>query len=278
VAENLTTPKMKMSQTTKYAFAEYPDASLHYSVCGRGPRSLVLIHELAGTLESFDHVVPALAADFRILRADQRGAGLSEKVRSPFGLDDLVTDALALLQTAGLAPPYYVAGIASGAAIAAGMALRRPEEVAALALCAPSLGTSPDRRHYLLERSETAARQGMRAIVDMVFEKTYPKHDRGDPETHAAHRARFLAIDPVCYGHANRMLADVALEPSLQQIACPCLLLAGRYDQMRPPEQVARYAALFRRAELAVIDSGHIMVVQAPDAVAAAMRRFFLMY
>ena len=98
----------------------------------------------------------------------------------------------------------------------------------------------------------------------------------GDPQVFAEHRGRFLAIDPVCYGHANRMLAQVALEPLLRDIACPCLLLAGRHDQMRPPAQVERYAALFRRAELAIIDSGHIMVVQAPAAVADAMRRFFL--
>jgi 3-oxoadipate enol-lactonase len=260
----------------KNAFAEYPNVSLHYCVSGNGPCSLVLIHELAGTLESFDQVVPALAADFRILRADQRGAGLSEKVRAPFSLDDLVTDTHRLMQTAALAPPYYVAGIASGAAIAAALALRHPHEVAALALCAPSLGTNPDRRHYLLERSEAAKRDGMRAIVDMVFEKTYPQHDRGDPEVYSEHRARFLAIDPVCYAHANRMLAEVALEPSLRQIECPCLLLAGRHDEMRPPAQVERYAEMFKRAELAVIDSGHIMVVQAPDAVAAAMRTFFL--
>jgi 3-oxoadipate enol-lactonase len=258
------------------AFAQLPDISLHYGVSGRGPRNLVLIHELAGTLASFDRVVPALEQDFRILRADQRGAGLSEKVRSPFGLDDLVTDAHRLMQAAGFAPPYYVAGIASGAAIAAALALRYPDEVAALALCAPSLGTNPDRAHYLLERSETAERAGMRAIVDLVFERTYPKHDRGDPDVYAEHRARFLAIDPVCYAHANRMLAQVALEPLLCEIACPCLLIAGRHDQMRPPAQVERYAALLQRAELALIDSGHIMVVQAPDAVAAAMRRFFL--
>ena len=38
-----------------HAFAEYADISLHYAVSGNGARSLVLIHELAGTLESFDH-------------------------------------------------------------------------------------------------------------------------------------------------------------------------------------------------------------------------------
>jgi 3-oxoadipate enol-lactonase len=259
-----------------HAFAEYPDISLHYAVSGNGPRSLVLIHELAGTLESFDRVVPRLEPDFRILRGDQRGAGLSEKARSAFALDDLVGDTRRLLRTAGLKPPYFLAGVASGAAVAAAFALSFPDDVAALALCAPSLGTDPDRRRYLLERSETARREGMRAIVDRVFERTYPAHDLGDPAAYAEHRGRFLAIDPVCYAHANRMLADVSLEGSLARIECPCLLLAGRHDQMRPPAQVERYARFLKHAEFAVIDSGHIMVLQAPDEVAERIRTFFL--
>jgi 3-oxoadipate enol-lactonase len=266
---------MSLTRNTT-AFTDYPDISLRYAVSGAGARSLILIHELAGTLESWDHVVPKLEKDFRILRYDQRGAGLSEKVRAPFNLDDMVSDVERLLATSGLRPPYHVAGIASGAAIAVGLALRRPYDVAALALCAPSLQTDPDRWHYLLERSETAKREGMQAIVDMVFERTYPKDGTVDPDIYAAHRARFLAIDPVCYANANRMLSEVTLEPLLPRVACPCLLIAGRHDQMRPPDQVQRYAAGFARAEFALVDSGHIMVVQAPDAVADTMRAFFL--
>jgi 3-oxoadipate enol-lactonase len=257
-------------------FADYPDISLRYAISGHGTRSLILIHELAGTLESWDHIVPKLEADFRILRYDQRGTGLSEKVRMAFGLDDMVSDVERLLATSGLPPPYHIAGIASGAAVAVGLALRRPDHVAALALCAPSLQTDPDRRHYLLDRSETAKREGMRSIIDRVFERTYPKDGNVDPEIYADHRARFLAIDPVCYASANRMLSEVALESSLSRVACPCLLLAGRHDQMRPPDQVKRYAGLFAHAAFALVDSGHIMVVQAPDAVADAMRGFFL--
>jgi hypothetical protein len=44
------------------------------------------------------------------------------------------------------------------------------------------------------------------------------KHALGD---YCEHRARFLAIDPVCCAKANRMLADVALESSLGRIECP---------------------------------------------------------
>jgi hypothetical protein len=33
---------------------------------------------------------------------------------------------------------------------------------------------------------------------------------------------------------------------------------------------------MLKRAELAIIDGGHILVVEAPDAIAQAMRNFFL--
>src|ERR1700761_6407143 len=118
-------------------FADYPDISLRYELSGAGSRSLILIHELAGTTESWDLVVPHLEADFRILRSDQRGTGLSEKVRQPFSGLDLVTDTERLIETSGLKPPYYIAGIASGAAIAVALATRLGTDAAGVALCSP---------------------------------------------------------------------------------------------------------------------------------------------
>ncbi len=46
---------------------------------------------------------------------------------------------------------------------------------------------------------------------------------------------------------------------------------------LRPGRRSAKlYAAMLKHAELAIIDGGHITVVQAPDAIAQAMRNFFL--
>ncbi len=116
-------------------FADFPDVSLHYEVSGNGPRSLILIHELSGTLDSWDLLMPELEADFKILRTDQRGAGLSEKVRTQFSAEDLVVDTERLIAITGLLPPFYVAGIASGAAIAVAFAARPPQDDAAFAHC-----------------------------------------------------------------------------------------------------------------------------------------------
>ena len=56
--------------------------SIHYQLAGEGP-SLVLLHEMGGTLDSWDGLFSALGQRFRVLRYDQRGSGLSEKVRQP---------------------------------------------------------------------------------------------------------------------------------------------------------------------------------------------------
>jgi 3-oxoadipate enol-lactonase len=267
--------KRRVTAPTSAGWTRDADASLRYEVLGDGPRSVILIHELSGTLDSWDYVIPKLAPGFRILRYDQRGAGLSEKVRAPFTLDQFVSDLERVIAAAELPPPYCVVGIASGAAIAVGFALRRKNDVEALALCAPALQANPERRSYLLERSERAAREGMRAVVDVVFEHSYPEEVIRDRRIYDEYRSRFLAIDPVCYANANKLLADVALESSLSRLGCRCLLVAGRHDRLRPPAYVRGLLGRLRRAEIEEIDSGHIMVLQAPEVIAEKLSHFF---
>ena len=76
--------------------------SMHYEVSGRGQRSLILVHELGGTLDSWDAVLPLLDPEFRILRFDQRGSGLSEKVRKAFNVEDHVQDLQNILEAVEL--------------------------------------------------------------------------------------------------------------------------------------------------------------------------------
>ena len=256
-------------------WADFSDISLHYAVSGNGPHSLILVHELAGTLESWDHVVPHLENDFRILRASQRGNGLSEKIRRPYAMADLVSDIRRLVEHTGLRPPYRIAGLASGAAVALAFAHGRTD-MAGLALCAPALQANPERARYLTERSETAMRDGMRAIIDMVFARSFQKELVRDPAIYAEHRARFLALDPVCYSFANKVLAEVAVEHMLSEIEAPVLLVAGQHDLMRPPDYVRSLLPKLKRGDMTTVDAGHIMIAQAPEDVAAAMKRFFL--
>ena len=253
-------------------WAELADVSLAYEMSGQGS-SLVLIHELGGSLRSFDAVAALVEGRHRVLRYDQRGAGLSEKPRQPFSLDDLLRDLHGVLAHSHLPPPYLLAGAAAGAAVAVAMALDRPASVRGLLLCAPALTVPPDRRSYLADRSALAAREGMRAIEAATLERSYPAALR-DRALFDAYRARFLGNDPVSYGHANMALADADLDGRLGQVATPCHVLAGRHDVLRPPEQLRDVAARIPGARFSVVDSGHLMPVQAPEAIAAALEAF----
>ena len=249
--------------------------TLHYRLEGQGPL-LVLLHEMGGCLDSWDEVAAALRDDFTILRYDQRGAGNSPKPQTPLTLDDHLDDLDTLLGHLKLPLPARLAGVAAGAALAVGFALRRPQDAAGLVLCAPALSVDPARRQYLNDRADLVSREGMAAIADLSLENSYPELlRRGDAAAFERYRARFLANDPVCYGNANRLLAFTDLEPQLSRLTMPCLVLSGRHDGMRPPVAGKSIAARIPGAGFETVNSGHLMPVQAGAELAQRLRGFF---
>jgi pimeloyl-ACP methyl ester carboxylesterase len=63
-------------------FLDANGISLHYALSGNSGRSVVLLHELGGTLNSWDEVAPRLAEHYRVLRYDQR-ATISAAMAGP---------------------------------------------------------------------------------------------------------------------------------------------------------------------------------------------------
>jgi 3-oxoadipate enol-lactonase len=78
-------------------FIELDGVALRYELSGKADRTLVLVHEMGGSLESWDEVVPRFAESRRVLRYDTRGAGMSQKVRGELGIDTMADDIAALL-------------------------------------------------------------------------------------------------------------------------------------------------------------------------------------
>src|SRR5881392_1834804 len=135
-------------------------AKLRYARDGESGPSVVLIHELGGSLDSWDGVVAALEKDFRILRYEMRGAGQSETPSKGFTLDDWVADLHDLLAAAKLPPPYHLVGGVVGALIATGYALKYPEQLASITLLAAALGASPPRREEMIARTKVVLEKG----------------------------------------------------------------------------------------------------------------------
>lgn len=253
---------------------DVPYGQLNYEIRGNASDLLVFCHELGGSLRSWDRVVALLPAEQRVLRWDQRGAGLSSNVVAPFSFDEHADDFASILVALGIEEKVILVGIAAGAAIAIAFARIYPERIAGLILCAPALGVDISRRRYLLERSHKAATDGMQAVAELSLDQSYPEEIRVDAAEFQSYRAGFLANDPVSYGFANAALADFELGDFLETRSLPMAFIAGSKDRLRPPAYVENLARQVPGATYTVLQSGHIIPVQAPDELARSIRNF----
>ena len=249
--------------------------ALRYDLAGAGAKTLVLVHEMGGMLESWDEVAPLLARTRRVLRYDFRGAGLSEKARGPVTFDTMTDDLHALLAAVGIEGTVALAGCAVGAGIAIRFATRFAGRTSALVAMSPALGPAdPSRRAAMLVRVERVERAGMRAVEETSLAAAYPGVLRGDAARYERFRARWLGNDPSSFAAISRMLAEARLDPDLPKIACPTLVIAGAHDGLRPPALVEGLARAIPGAQYRVLDTGHFMTVQTPQPVAAAIETF----
>ena len=254
-------------------FIDANGVSLHYELSGgRGP-SVVLFHELGGTLNSWDAVAPRLAARYRVLRYDQRGSGLSEKVRQEFTNDILVEDLEALARALGLNPPYHFVTVAAAATQALRFLEKHPDQVGALVLCNPAPGVDPSRAAALDERAAFAMREGMRASLPTTLVISYPE-TLGERSAYEAYRGRYLANDPVGFGFGFRALARTNMLHMLPKIGCPTMVIAGRHDTVRPHAGSAELARKIPRARFELIEAGHFMPSQGPEPLLALLEDF----
>jgi 3-oxoadipate enol-lactonase len=254
-------------------FIEVNGTALRYQRSGSGGTPLVLIHEMGGTLESWDLVVPYFSGACSILRYDTRGAGLSQKVRPPLSIDTMSDDLVALMDAIGLSGKAVLAGVAVGGAIALHTAFRHPERVAAVVASSPAVSIAKDRHAALLTRVEVMEDKGLAAVID-TLDNGYPQELRADAERYAAFRARWLGGDPISYGAIYRMLIATDLQPELPKIACPVLITAGALDRVRPPHLVEPVAKAIPGARYQVLESAHYAPVQTPKLYADAVNAF----
>jgi 3-oxoadipate enol-lactonase len=250
--------------------------SLRYELAGDTGLTVVLLHEMGGTLESWDGLVPTLlGAGYRVLRYDQRGCGGSEKPRGEIGQRDLAEDLAALLDLTVPSGPRHLVGVAASCVSVLTLAAEQPHAVASVALCNPVTGVTVERGAALRQRAAGAEAAGLRTVLPETLDRSWPP-DLGDPEAYRRYRARYLANDPACFAAHNRALIGVDVGPAVRGLRCPVLVLAGRSDQVRPADASRTFAASLPSAGFRLVDSAHMMPAQAPGELGQVLVEFLL--
>jgi 3-oxoadipate enol-lactonase len=231
---------------------------------------VLLLHELGGTMRSWDAARSKLVKDFTVVAIDQRGAGQSAQVASAYGLSDQMDDVLAVMQEAGIDRPAMIVAVAASSFVAVSLAAHHPDMVCGLVLCSPSLAITPQQRETTLARARQVRAEGMARLVDGAMAALFPEHLRD--ARFPSYLQSFLEQDAEAYARASEALAQSECDPAM--VRQPSLILAGDCD-FRPVEQSRRLADGFCAGSFAVVPgAGHVPHFHAPGSVATLITRF----
>src|SRR5947209_14162243 len=86
---------------------------------------LIFSNSLATSLAMWDEQARELSGEFRVLRYDQRGHGGSDAPAGRYPFDQLLADAVALMDAVGIKKASF-AGLSMGGATALGLAEKHP--------------------------------------------------------------------------------------------------------------------------------------------------------
>jgi pimeloyl-ACP methyl ester carboxylesterase len=238
--------------------------------------TVLLLHGQPGSARDWDRVIDAIGPRAAALAIDRPGWDR----RSPAtGLEGNADAALAALSAAGVARATVV-GHSFGAAVAAWLAVHRPDRVNALVLAAPSANVAS---LYELDRvlaAPVVGDLGSAAVVGSLGAALMAGPVRRQI-------ARALAVDERYLGTAGRRLLKPStwrafvfeqrvlvhelptLERRLAEIAAPTTIVAGTRDRVVPRRSVRQLAHQIPGAELRWLERvGHLLPLRRGDALA----------
>ena len=249
-------------------------ARLHYRDEGRGC-AVILVHGWTLDLEQWHLQVAALAGEFRMVRLDRRGFGLSS------GLPSIAADCadLAALCRHLRLDRAALVGMSQGARVVLQFAKSQPRMTSCVVLDGPPhFGTGEaDSSHdipYQYYR-ELAQAHGLAAFRREWSEHTLARLRTADPGAHVL-LARMLARYP------GRDLTDIPMHTdaaagahSFESVDRPVLVMNGEFDidsRKRFARQIASQLSDVERIEIP--DAAHMCNLDNPRAYNAALKRF----
>jgi pimeloyl-ACP methyl ester carboxylesterase len=205
----------------------------------------------------------ALRGKARFLSLDARGVGVDAPVPSAFMLEQLVDDAIALLDQRGI-ERAVLCGCSLGGYIALRLAERAPDRVRALLLVDTQAAAESDEAKLARAAGlRMLAQDGKSAFAAAQLKRQLSPHT--PPDTRA--RLARLIEDSSSEGIAAVMVALATrtdVSASLAKIAVPTSLIVGADDTITTPAIMRRVTEQIAGATLHVIErAGHVPNLEA---------------
>jgi 3-oxoadipate enol-lactonase / 4-carboxymuconolactone decarboxylase len=248
--------------------------SLVSHVIVEGPKAapaVLLLHSLGTTAHVWDAQAEALSRNFRVVRPDLRGHGLTEVTSGPYTIEMFAKDAFALLDALDIRKAH-IAGVSFGGLVAQAMAHQAPERVRSLVLCSTAPAFPPAQ--LWRDRAELVRAQGIAPIFEAVTGRWITPEGATSPAARGL-RMMLLRTSREGYASAAEALGEADFTERTQSLRLPALVLTGERDVVVTPTMAESLRDAIEGAKLEIIEkAAHMTTVERPEAVTAAMLRF----
>jgi pimeloyl-ACP methyl ester carboxylesterase/DNA-binding winged helix-turn-helix (wHTH) protein len=211
-----------------------------------------------------------LAADFRLIRYDGRGLGLSDWDVADLSFEAYVRDLETVVDTLGL-ERFPLLGISGGVALSIAYAVRHPDRVSRLVLIAGF----PYGWFKRGSPAEIAQREALIAMIRHGWGQDNPAFHQlftslfvpgGTPEQHQWFRdLQRVTISVENAVRLARMFGEIDVAELLPHVTAPTLVMHSRHDARVPVEQGLLMAREIPNARFVGLDSSnHIVLSHEP--------------
>lgn len=246
--------------------------TVHYALDGPADAPVVLFANSIGTdLRIWDGVVAELVSEYRLLRYDMRGHGLTDAPPGPYSMAQLADDAAALLDALDIRQAH-VCGLSIGGMVAQQLAATRPERVARAIFCDTAMRIGPPDMWN--QRAKAVRDGGTAAIADGVMQRWFTKaYLAGDGVS--IYRNMLSRVAAEGYAGCCEAIRDADLTAASGSIRAPALVVVGEEDVATTPADGQALADALPNGRLRLLPgAAHIPCVEQPAALAQLVRDF----
>jgi pimeloyl-ACP methyl ester carboxylesterase len=260
-----------------YVFAN--DIRLAYERSGRGDRVLMIMGQGAGGNVWSMHQVPAVAeAGYEVITFDNRGIPPSDVPPGDYSLVDLVTDTEQLIEALDVGPCRLV-GASLGAAIAAELAIKRPDLVICCVLMAMRARTDAFRQ-ALSDGAQELSEKGIElppcyAATNSVLQMFSSATFNDDKVVSMWLDVYEMSARRNAARGQNAIDLTSDRRAALRAVPVPCRVIGFGNDLTCPPHLCAEVAENIPDCDYIEIGScGHAGYLERPEEVNAAIVEF----
>jgi 3-oxoadipate enol-lactonase len=241
---------------------------------GNGP-DLVLLHSLLADRHAFDPVLAPLAEKYRVTLFNLPGFHGSQPC--VLGLmDSYIACIEDGFEEFGIAKDAILMGNGFGGSVALAFALAHPERIAKLVISDAAAAFPPEGKKQFEIMASKVAEGGLGAIAEIAAKRVFsPAYLAAHPELIDERKRVLMGIDPKAFQHACKILQDADLEPHLNRLKMPTLVVCGEFDQATPPALNRAIADKVEGATYIELPGcGHCPPLEQPQQFLAAIKSF----